>query len=167
VYFRYSDHSAATVHAFLETFVKQITERHPSCLGLVDAVYASHIREETRPSEDELLGLLQSCAKLFAVSFYVLDAVDEAPVKVQLDLLRKLASLDVKLFITSRPMEAVEARFPDAHHFRIAARDQDIALHIANEIARSPELCELFEQADSTSLRDEIVSSIKSKCRGM
>ncbi|KAH6891571.1 hypothetical protein BKA70DRAFT_1537922 [Coprinopsis sp. MPI-PUGE-AT-0042] len=103
----------------------------------------------TWPSEEELLGLLRRCAEMFVANFDILDVVDEAPVRIQFDLVKKLASLNVKLFITSRPMEAVEARFPDAHNFSIAAQDRDIDLHVSNEIARSPDLCDLLEQADT------------------
>ncbi|KAH6903527.1 hypothetical protein BKA70DRAFT_1081027, partial [Coprinopsis sp. MPI-PUGE-AT-0042] len=164
LYIRYSDHSKATVQTFLEIFVKQTVERHPSCFPFAEEVYAQHIQEETQPSEEELLGLLHRFTKLMLVTFYVLDALDEAPVRIQLDLTRKLSSLNVKLFITSRPLKAVEAHFPDARCFPIVAQDRDIELHIAQEISRSPELSRLL--ADSA-LREDVVASIKEKCGGM
>ncbi|KAH6884336.1 hypothetical protein BKA70DRAFT_140159 [Coprinopsis sp. MPI-PUGE-AT-0042] len=164
LYIRYSDHSKATVQAFLEILVKQTVERHPSCFPPAEEVYAQHIREETQPSEEELLGLLHRFTKLMSVTFYVLDALDEAPVRIQLDLVRKLASLNIRLFITSRPLKAVEVHFPDARCFAIVAQDRDIELHITQEISRSPELSRLL--ADSA-LREDVVASIKEKCGGM
>ncbi|KAH6904769.1 hypothetical protein BKA70DRAFT_1063427, partial [Coprinopsis sp. MPI-PUGE-AT-0042] len=166
IYFRYSDHTKATVKGFLEILVKQTVERHPHCLPLFDKVCARHVRENTQPSEDELLSLYRQFSSTMLVTFCILDALDEAPPSLQLDLLEKLAAPDVKLFITSRPLKTVEARFPDAHRFRIVAQDQDIDLHIDKEISRSADLRELLEEGDP-SLRNEIATSIKEKCGGM
>ena len=164
LYIRYNDHSKATVQAFLETLVKQTVERHPSCLSVAEEVYARHIQEETLPSEGDLLDLLHRFTELVAVTFYILDALDEAPTRIQLDLLKKLASLNVKLFITSRPLRSIEAHFPDAHCFPIFAQDDDLELHIAQEISLCTELSHLFANA---TWREAVISSIKQKCGGM
>ncbi|KAH6904821.1 hypothetical protein BKA70DRAFT_1506673, partial [Coprinopsis sp. MPI-PUGE-AT-0042] len=166
VYFRYSDRKDLTVRNVLETLVKQSVERHSGCALLLEATYAQHIRENTQPTEGELLQLLHQFTETTAVTFYVLDALDEAPEKLQLDLVRKLASLNVRLFITSRPLKIVEARVPGACSFPIVAQGQDLNLHIAQEISRSPRLQDVLERA-GPSLREEIVSSIKKNCGGM
>ena len=101
-----------------------------------------------------------------SATFCILDALDEAPTTLQLDLLTKLASLNIKLFITSRPMKALESYFPDAHFFPIIARDDDLELHIRTEMARSPELSAILKRADA-SLQAHILSSIKTNSAGM
>ncbi|KAH6909913.1 ankyrin repeat-containing domain protein, partial [Coprinopsis sp. MPI-PUGE-AT-0042] len=166
VYIRYSDRADLTIRNILEILVKQTVERHAECKPLAEQAYAQHIREGTQPTEAELLQLLHQFTEATEATFYVLDALDEAPDWIQVDLVQKLASLNVRLFITSRPLKGVEARAPEAHGFPIVAQDGDLDLHIAREIARSRDLQDLLENTD-LSLRDEIVSLVKSKCGGM
>jgi hypothetical protein len=166
IYIRYSDNAGLTVRHCLEVLVKQTIEKHPSCLALAEKTYANHLRLKTRPSEDELLDLMQAFTTLVEITFYFIDALDEAPVYIQYDLVSKLSSLNIKLFITSRPMKSLEARFPDACSFCIAANDRDLELHINREIERSCDLCGILEGAGPT-LRAELVSSVKQNCGGM
>ncbi|KAH6907877.1 hypothetical protein BKA70DRAFT_1189351, partial [Coprinopsis sp. MPI-PUGE-AT-0042] len=166
IYFRYSDHTTATVRDFLLVLVKQTIERHADCLPIFNQVFARHIREKTLPSESELVQLLSCFSQAIAEMFYFLDALDEAPPDVQFDLLKKLSTLDVKIFITSRPLANLDSRFPGAHRFSIRAQDRDIELHIAKEIERNPVLQTILDQG-GPSLRDKIMSTIKEKCEGM
>ncbi|KAH6870864.1 hypothetical protein BKA70DRAFT_1242186 [Coprinopsis sp. MPI-PUGE-AT-0042] len=167
VYIRYSDRADLSVRNILEILVKQTVERHPDCAAIAsEKPYARHLREGTQPTETELLELLHLFAKVNGATFYLLDALDEAPDRIQVDLVLKLASLNVRLFITSRPLEAVQARVPNVHCFPIVAQDSDLDLHINQEISRSRDLANFLDNADP-SLRDEIVSLVKSKCGGM
>ncbi|KAH6907860.1 hypothetical protein BKA70DRAFT_346519 [Coprinopsis sp. MPI-PUGE-AT-0042] len=166
IYFRYSDHTTATVRDFLLVLVKQTIERHADCLPLFNQVFARHIREKTLPSESELVQLLRRFNAVIAEMFYFLDALDEAPPDVQFDLLEKLSTLNVKIFITSRPLANLDACFPEAHRFSIRAQDHDLELHIAKEIARSPLLRSILNEGGPT-LRDKITSTIQMKCGGM
>ncbi|KAH6907865.1 hypothetical protein BKA70DRAFT_346645 [Coprinopsis sp. MPI-PUGE-AT-0042] len=99
-------------------------------------------------------------------AFYFLDGLDEAPPDVQFDLLEKLSTLNVKIFIISRPLPNLDACFPGAHRFSIRAEDRDLELHIAEEIARSPVLQSILNQGGPT-LRERIALTIKEKCGGM
>lgn len=116
--------------------------------------------------EEELLHLLRGFAEQMAVTFYILNALDEAPARIQLELMEKLSSLNVKLLITSGPMKVIEMQIPDAHCFPIIPRDEDLDLHIAKEISRSADLRALLATSDAA-WRDEIVSTIKRKAGGM
>ncbi|KAH6909747.1 hypothetical protein BKA70DRAFT_1148288 [Coprinopsis sp. MPI-PUGE-AT-0042] len=165
VYFRYSDHAEATTRSFLEVIVKQTLERHPGCLPLFNQTYVRHIREKTQPTKEELLGLLRHFTGTL-VTFYVLDALDEAPTAIQIEIIQALTSLNVKLFITSRPLKIVEAAFPNVHRFPIVAQTEDIDLHIDQAISRSGDLRAILEQG-GPSLRSNVYSSIKAKCGGM
>jgi hypothetical protein len=98
-------------------------------------------------------------------TFYILDALDEAPTKIQLAVVRTLASLNVKIFITSRPLKTIEASFPRAHTFTIFAQDVDLDLHITQAISDNAELQHLVQA--NPSLRSEIFSTIKQNCGGM
>ncbi|KAH6885985.1 hypothetical protein BKA70DRAFT_110792 [Coprinopsis sp. MPI-PUGE-AT-0042] len=166
IYFRYSDHTTASVRDFLAVLVKQTIERHPDCLPICLGLYGRHIREKTQPSEAELLHLLHRFSEMMAVTFYFLEALDEAPKNIQLELLEKLNSLNVKLFVTSRPVFTVEARFPGTHRFPIRAQDRDLDLYITTEISRSLVLQRVLNQAGPT-LREMVTETIKRKCEGM
>jgi ankyrin repeat domain-containing protein 50 len=155
-----------TVRDVLEIIVKQTLERHPDCSDVIDRTYAQHLREGSAPTVAQLLALLQELAGRMACTFYLLDALDEAPTRIQLAVVRTLSSLKVKLFITSRPLETVQARFPHAYTIVIAAQDADLDLHIAEVIDDSAGLQCLLGN-EEPSLRGEIVSTIKQNCGGM
>jgi len=166
VFFRYSDAADLTIRHVLEILVKQTVERHPNCVSFAEQGYARHLREDTQPTEAELFQLLQRFTQIHSATFYILDALDEAPYKLQVALIKKLSMLNVRLFITSRPLKAVEAQIPDVHSFAISAQDDDLDLHITQEIGCSRDLQDLLESVDP-SVREEIVSSIKQNCGGM
>jgi hypothetical protein len=166
IFFRYSDRSELTVRAVLEILVMQTLERHRSeCQSLVEQTYSRHLSERTEPTEQQLMSLLRQLVAAMSLTFYVLDALDEAPTKIQLAVLRALTSLNVKLFITSRPLKPLEARFPLAHTVTIFAQDGDLEIHIAKGIEESVELQDLL-QGDPV-LREELVSMVKKNCGGM
>ncbi|KAH6889058.1 ankyrin repeat-containing domain protein [Coprinopsis sp. MPI-PUGE-AT-0042] len=165
VFFRYSDRSEVAVRSILEILVMQTHERHPDCQALIEQAYSQHLRERTEPTEAQLLALLRQLTDGMAITFYILDALDEAPTKIQLAVVKTLASLNVKLFITSRPLKTVEANFLTAHTFDITAQDTDIDLHIAKGISENAELQRVLNA--NPSLRDEIISTIKGDCGGM
>ena len=166
VYIRFSDQGQITIRRILEVLVKQTVERHPECMTLAQQAYCRHLRESTQPSEDELLQLLTQFNKTMKATFYVLDALDEAPVRIRLRIVQKLSSSGARLFITSRPLPALEGKFSGAHTFHILAQDQDLDLHIAEKIRDSEDLQDLLDQGDST-FREYMISTIKIKCGGM
>ncbi|KAH6908773.1 hypothetical protein BKA70DRAFT_1400323 [Coprinopsis sp. MPI-PUGE-AT-0042] len=165
IYFRYSDHAELTVRHILEILVKQTHERHPECQALIEQAYARHLRERTEPTEGQLFSLLRQITEGMSVTFYILDALDEAPINIQLAVVERLVSLNVKLFVTSRPLRTVEAHFPEAYTFHIVAQDADIDLHITKEIKKNVQLRCLLQV--NPSLRDKIISTIKGNCGGM
>ncbi|KAH6884737.1 hypothetical protein BKA70DRAFT_136350 [Coprinopsis sp. MPI-PUGE-AT-0042] len=166
IYFRYSDHMTATVRDFLMVLVKQTIERHSRCLLIFNQMFARHVRERSQPSEDELLRLLHRFAQVMAATFYFLEALDEAPINIQLDLLKRLSSLHVKLFITSRPLPSLEPCLPGVHRFPIVAQDRDLDLHINKAISHSTTLETILKHAD-LQLREKIMMTIKRKSGGM
>ena len=124
----------------------------------------NHVKERTEPSAKELVDVLRRItSELSMRSLFFLDALDEAPADVQLKLLEMLSSIDnVRLFVTSRPLEALQARFPEAHHFPIVCRESDLDVHIRNEISRSDELQAIIANA-SPDLEGRITVTIKER----
>jgi hypothetical protein len=99
------------------------------------------------------------------VTIIFLEALNEAPVKIQCDLVTKLASLNAKLFITSRPLEAVIANFPHAHHLPIVARPGDIETYLTHEMGSGATLGDAMKKAGKT-WREGAIHSVGQKCHG-
>ena len=166
VYIRYSDQAQVTVRGILETLVKQALEKRRDFTPLAQNVYDEHIGHGTQPTEIELTELLRRFNQRTRVTFYVLDALDEAPVRIRLKLIQTLSSLGARLFITSRPLPALKSKLPDAFAFDISARDSDLDLHIEEKMAGSEYLQDLLERGD-LSLKARLIATVKAKCGGM
>ncbi|KAH6902522.1 ankyrin repeat-containing domain protein [Coprinopsis sp. MPI-PUGE-AT-0042] len=162
VYLRYSE--PLSVRDVLESFVKQIVERHTDLGPLVESIYTPHERERTKPSQEELQELLSDFIRRGKTIFFILDALDEMRAEDRPHLLRFLASLNARLFITSRPLETLQQQLPEARLFNIAASPSDLKLHTKLFLQHSPDLMALLE---GTNLEEHIVERIHHKCDGM
>lgn len=154
-----------TVRDILAAFVRQLLEDHPeSLLPLIEPIYNRHLHHQTNVSQDGLLEILSKFSISFKVCFFMLDGLDEASIRIQGTLLRLLRSLKAKLFITSRPMEALQSMYPNAVTFDVMATKEDIQLHISEKVGDLPDLKALLDQA---SLKDEVVAAIQQRSGGM
>jgi ankyrin repeat domain-containing protein 50 len=162
VYLRYSE--SLSIRDVLESLVRQIVERHDDLVPLITEVYARHKREGTKPAQEELMCLLAGFITAGKSLFFVLDALDEMRAKDRPVLLKLLASLDTKLFITSRPLEPIQKQYPHAQMFEISASRADIELHFQEFLQHSPEVVALLE---GTELKQHIAETIHQMSGGM
>ncbi|KAH6874847.1 ankyrin repeat domain-containing protein 28 [Coprinopsis sp. MPI-PUGE-AT-0042] len=162
VYLRYS--KPLSIRDILESLVKQIVERHDDLIPIIEAIYARHKKEGTKPSQEELQEVLEGFVRHGKTLFFVLDALDEMKADDRPILLNLLASLDAKLFITSRPLEPLQRQFANAQVFNIAASPSNLDLHIKNFLRHSPEVMALLEGTD---LEEQIAETIHQKSGGM
>jgi hypothetical protein len=164
-YCRYTDRYSVT--DILASFVKQAAQDHPSVvLPIIQPVYKDHQRKETRPSEGELLALVQQLLKLFKKTYLIIDALDEAPDDTKAKLPKVFSSLrasGASLLVTSRPLELLDPQLPDAH---IEVENQkDIELFIDEEIHGTSRLTQLLK--GKPEVRKEICASVGGKSQGM
>ncbi|KAH6902662.1 ankyrin repeat-containing domain protein [Coprinopsis sp. MPI-PUGE-AT-0042] len=162
IYFRYSE--PLSIQDILESLVQQIVERHSDFIALVENLYAKHKHERTTPSQYDLVRLLSELVKNGKTIFVVLDALDELAVQDRPILLELLASVEVKLFITSRPLETLQQNFSQAQFVKIEAHPSDIDLHIKESLRRNPDLKELVEGCE---FENWIIETIHEKYGGM
>jgi hypothetical protein len=94
------------------------------------------------------MGLLLAFIRNGKSLFFILDALDEMRTEDRPVLLKMLASLDAKLFITSRPLEAIQKQYPQAQIFQISASQADIELHVQEFLGHNPEVVTLLEGTD-------------------
>ncbi|KAH6894871.1 ankyrin repeat-containing domain protein [Coprinopsis sp. MPI-PUGE-AT-0042] len=162
VYLRYSE--PLSIRDILESMVKQIIERHDDLIPTIKALYTRHEKEKTKPSQQELREVLQGFVQCGKTLFFVLDAFDEMRADDRPVFLNLLASLDVKLFITSRPLQALQQQFASTRVFKIAASPSDLDLHIKHFLRHTPDLMALLEGTD---LEEQIAETIHQKSGGM
>ncbi|KAH6903897.1 ankyrin repeat-containing domain protein [Coprinopsis sp. MPI-PUGE-AT-0042] len=163
VYNRYSE--PLDMRDILGSLVSQIAERHPDAGPLLASLYAKHKRERTKPSPQEIKGLLLQIIQLGKTLFFVVDALDELRDEDRSVLIGLLASLpDTRIFITSRPLEALQNRFSEARIFNIAAHPSDVDLLIRESLDRNPHLVALFEDSE---FHGHLVRTIREKAGGM
>jgi ankyrin repeat domain-containing protein 50 len=144
--------------------VKQIVERHDDLIDAIAGLYTKHKKEGTQPSQKDLMAALADFVARAKKLYFVLDALDEMRVEDRPVLLRLLASLDAKLFITSRPLDVLQKQYPQAQIFDIAASQVDIALHVQDFLQHSPEVMALLEGTD---LEQNLAKMIHRKSGGM
>ncbi|KAH6915384.1 hypothetical protein BKA70DRAFT_575913 [Coprinopsis sp. MPI-PUGE-AT-0042] len=162
VYLRYSQ--PLTIRDILESLVKQIIERHFDLSPIVEGLYLKHQQEGTRPSQQQLVGMLTEFIKQGKALVFVLDALDEMRAADRPVFVGLLVSLDAKLFITSRPLDTLQTQFPQAQIFDIAAGRSDIDLHIKDFLRHCPDLMVLLKGTD---LEEHIVDTVHQKSGGM
>jgi hypothetical protein len=153
-----------SIRDVLESLVKQIVERHDDLVPLIATVYAQHKKEGTKPTQQDLMGLLAGFITAGKSLFFVLDALDEMRAEHRPILLKLLASLDAKLFITSRPLESIQKQYPHAQIFQISATEADIELHVREFLGHNPEVVALLE---GTELDKHIAGTIYQMAGGM
>ncbi|KAH6903896.1 hypothetical protein BKA70DRAFT_1432862 [Coprinopsis sp. MPI-PUGE-AT-0042] len=162
VYVRYSEPLAA--RDILESLVRQIIERHVDLVPAAETLYGKHKRERTRPGQQDLLRLLSRFTELGKTLFFVIDAVDEMPSEERAVTLGLLASLDARLFVTSRPLPLLQQCFPMAQMLEVTAHSSDIDLLIQDSLSRHPDLMVLLEDPN---LGNHIKQKIRQKSGGM
>lgn len=166
VYLRHGGASEITVRSVFEALVKQTVEHHPKCLALAEEQYYLHLQDGTQPSEGELFDLLTQFSRMIPTTFYVIETLDAAPTDIQPTLVKKLSSLNIKLFITSRPLAENEEIFSGAEIVQIVAQDHDLDLLIAQKLKVGKDLPAILQRG-GPSVRELIAESVKSKCQGV
>jgi ankyrin repeat domain-containing protein 50 len=162
VYLRYSE--PLSVRDILESLVKQIAERHDDLVDAIAGLYTKHKRESSKPSQQDLTAALSDFVRSGKKLFFGLDALDELRAEDRPVLLRLLASLDAKLFITSRPLDVLQKQYPRAQIFDIVASQVDLDLHVQDFLQHSPEVMALLEGTD---LEQNLAEMIHRKSGGM
>ncbi|KAH6866212.1 hypothetical protein BKA70DRAFT_1453859 [Coprinopsis sp. MPI-PUGE-AT-0042] len=92
------------------------------------------------------------------------SSLDEALPDIQYALLKELTALQAKVLVTSRPLDLLQSRFPDAKFLEIVANNADIERHINAKISQDSKLRAVLEHG---SLRSTAIATIQNKSEGM
>ncbi|KAH6904523.1 hypothetical protein BKA70DRAFT_1297030 [Coprinopsis sp. MPI-PUGE-AT-0042] len=162
-YCRYTE--PLTVKNILAALVRQTLERQPSLISMLQPLHARNICEQTSLTKSQLTAVLKDISRGFSVNYYILDGLDEALDDIQFNLLKTLSSLGGNFFITSRPLEILKSRLPDAGHFTIEAKEEDIRLLIEARIQENPTLEAAMQNEQPLGM--DVVRSVQTKSAGM
>ncbi|TFK24947.1 ankyrin [Coprinopsis marcescibilis] len=166
VFFRHTDR--VTVRDVLASIVRQMVEDHTPIFALVKPIHGIHDLHGTQMSEEECLDVLRQASQMLARCFISLDAFDEAPKEVQLQILHILSSLNVNLLVTSRPSALPSEIVPRATVVEIVADNNDIKILIDETIRRNFEFRDLLRnQSGQLDWERRIISTVQEKSRGM
>ncbi|KAH6879941.1 hypothetical protein BKA70DRAFT_1576113 [Coprinopsis sp. MPI-PUGE-AT-0042] len=162
VYCRYTE--PMEVRDILAALVRQLLERHPHLLSVVEPMYAKHDLEKTKPTQAELINIIRDIYSRFRIAFLFIDGLDEALYDEQFDLLDTLKLVRANVFITSRPLVTLKDVLPNVEFFDIAAKGEDIELLVSQHINRSPNLQQVLA---GDGQREIVIEKICESSRGM
>ncbi|TFK27632.1 hypothetical protein FA15DRAFT_635561 [Coprinopsis marcescibilis] len=166
VFFRYTD--KITARDTYAALVRQLLEDHPGVFDLVKSLYMKHDRHGTILSKVELIQLLREATNLLRRCFITLDAFDEAPKEVQLEIFQTLCSMKVNIFATSRPSILPKDVLAKAQVLEIVAQREDIEILVREKIKKNAEFRALLaEHSQTADWEAKIVSKVQERSRGM
>lgn len=149
----------------LASFVKQLAERHSSVFSFVESIYRNHLKDATRPIEQEWLELLQTLTPLFNRVFIVIDALDEFPDNFRDGFLTALISLQANLLVTSRPSNTFYL-LSDIVYIHVGEEnEQDIERFINQKFKESSNLTSLLRKKEQ--VRVQICAKLKEMSKSM
>ncbi|KAH8672580.1 hypothetical protein BGZ60DRAFT_373737, partial [Tricladium varicosporioides] len=150
------------------SLLKQFVQEQPSIPDSVKTLYDCHKDKRTRPSLDDILGILQTVAAAYSRIFIIVDALDECQVSdgCRQKFLSSLFNLQEKckagLFATSRPLSSIEKEFTGNSKLEIRASEEDVRRYLDSHLFRLPGFV-----ARSLELQEEIKTAIINTVNGM
>jgi hypothetical protein len=127
----------------LASLLKQLSEKRLSPPDSVRSLYDKHKEKGTRPSVEEVSGILQTVAGIYSRVIIIVDALDECQASdgCRITFLTEIFSLQTKtranLFATSRFIPDITEKFKTSTIFEIRAHDKDVRQYLDSRISQS------------------------------
>ena len=127
----------------LASLLKQLSRKQPSVPNATKQLYERHNSKRTRPSTDELTGALRSVIGSSSRTFIIIDALDECQMSERTRFLENCFALrdrcNINLFMTSRFLPDITARFDNASTLEIRAAPEDVNKYLAGQMYQLPQ----------------------------
>ncbi|KAJ7153991.1 hypothetical protein C8R43DRAFT_885171, partial [Mycena crocata] len=148
----------------LASIWRQLVFRRPITVK-VQELYEEHHEPRTRPSMEDIYGVLCSIVTEYSKVFLIVDALDEYPNRKQKILLGKFAALGptVNIMVTSRPHVDVPSALGNPQRLEIQATAEDIRRYVNTQITKSPQLSEHIQASPELQQKIETLSIEHSK----
>jgi hypothetical protein len=156
------------VQDLLASLLKQLSQQRSSLPDSVKSLYDRHKDKRTRPSLNEVSGVLQSVAVVYSRVFIIVDALDECQTsdgcrqRFLSGLLNLQAKCGVNLFTTSRPIISIEKEFEGNSKLEIRANEGEVRRYLEEHMFRLPGFV-----VRSLELQEEIKTNIIKAVDGM
>jgi len=140
----YKEQLEQTSTALLAIVLKQLIQNRPDAAGPVTQIYQRHEKQKSKPSRDEIFGILQSVCLAYPTVYLVIDALDECTTQdgSRTQLVKGLRQLEAKtgirLMFTSRFIPEVTEEFQSEPTLELRASDQDVRRYLAGQLSHLP-----------------------------
>lgn len=128
----------------LSSLLKQLVQEQPTIPDNLKSFYERHKDKRTRPSANEIQGVLEGIAVNFSRVFIIVDALDECQISdgCRHKFLSNLFDLQAKccanLFATTRPISSIEKAFEGSESLEIRASEEDVRKYLDGYMFRLP-----------------------------
>ncbi|PBK68288.1 hypothetical protein ARMSODRAFT_888041 [Armillaria solidipes] len=163
----YQSAAAQTVADLFCSLMKQLIQDNGLSVPIT-SLYSQCLRDQTRPSLDDLTKILSQEFTSFQRVFIVLDALDEfiddnGGREELIDVIKSLGD-NIHLLVTSRDLTTIGSLFEEDTRLDIRATDEDINAYIAIKLSRG-RLSRHIRGRDD--LREAILTGVAEKAKGM
>jgi hypothetical protein len=168
IYCNFRQQGTQKIDDLMASLLKQLAQGQSSLLGSVKDLYDQHETKRTRPSLDEILGVLRSVATMYLRAFIIVDALDECQVSggSWARFLSELFSFQtrhgVNIFATSRFIPEILDWFKTSISLEIRATTDDVTRYIEGNIWQLRSFVQKNQQ-----LQEEINTGISEAVDGM
>ncbi|KAI9803499.1 MAG: hypothetical protein M1825_001842 [Sarcosagium campestre] len=168
LYCNYQRQHEQNLEDLFASLLKQFVQEQSFIPDSVKTLYHRHKDKGTRPSLDEILGILQIVVAACSRIFIIADALDECQVSdgCRQRFLSTLFNLQEKcganLFATSRPLSSIEKEFEGNSKLEIRASEEDVRRYLDGQLFQLPRFV-----ARSLELQEVIKTAISSAVDGM
>ncbi|XEU97295.1 hypothetical protein FSHL1_002581 [Fusarium sambucinum] len=168
IYYNFRRHHEQKIGDLLASVLKQLTQCRKPLPESVKRLYDQHQAIRTRPSLDEILGLLQSVVAMHSRVFIIVDALDEclASDGCRMRFLSELFNLQAKhginIFATSRFIPEIMEQFETSPSIEIRASPDDVGRYLEDHMGQLPSFVRQDRQ-----LQKEITMGISKATDGM
>ena len=163
LYCRREDAKSQTHESLLLSILRHFSRGLPSLHQDVRKLHQQHQGAGTRPLVSEILRCLQSTLRMYGRAFIVVDALDECEPRCRSRLLDSLFQLQedhgVNLFVTTRPHDGIESRFPKDSTLEIKADGTDIRRYLEAGMEELPGFVKNTPELREK-IKDDIVAAV-------
>ncbi|KAH8884964.1 purine and uridine phosphorylase [Thozetella sp. PMI_491] len=164
VYCNFQRRDEQSPRHLLASILKQLAESQPSLPRRLRDLFNLHKDKRTRPSLDEISGVLESVAAAYSKVFVVVDALDECQASDRFRFLSGLFELQklhkINILATSRFIPEIVGHFTASTSLEIRAHADDVREYLDGEISQSThKLLQMY--------REEIKTKITEVAQGM
>lgn len=163
IYCNYKAQAEQNVFSMLTAVLKQLVQGRPSVVDPVERLHEKHTDRGTKPSLDEIYGILQDVLTGCFSTYVIVDALDECQYDIRRQFLVKIRDLqvrhDVRLMITSRFIPDIESFFQNALKLEVRASEEDVKQFVIGEMYRLP-LCVQRNVTLRKSVQERIVEAV-------